>query len=64
MKTLRCRDLGYDCDHEIRAATEDEVLQQAAEHARSQHNLEVTPELAAQVKTLIRDEQEKASGHR
>ncbi len=58
MKTLRCRELGFDCDQEIRAETEDEVLRQAAAHARSQHNVEVTPELAAQVKTLIRDEQQ------
>ncbi len=58
MKTLRCRDLGFDCDQEIRAETEDEVLRQAAAHARSQHNVEVTPELAAQVKTLIRDEKQ------
>ncbi len=58
MKTLRCRDLGFDCDQEIRAETEDEVLRQAAAHARSQHNVEVTPELAAQVTTLIYDKKQ------
>ena len=56
MKTLRCRDVGFDCDREIRAATEEEVLQQAAEHAQKDHNVTVTPEIAAQVRTLIRDE--------
>ena len=57
MKTLRCRDAGFDCAHEIRAETEDEVLQQAAQHAQEAHNVTVTPELAAQVRTLIQDEE-------
>ncbi|MFQ5856412.1 MAG: DUF1059 domain-containing protein [Anaerolineae bacterium] len=56
MKVLRCRDAGFDCDHEIRAESEEEILQQAAEHARTAHNVEVTPEMAEQVKGLIRDE--------
>jgi predicted small metal-binding protein len=57
MKHLRCRDAGFDCDHEIRAETADEVLQQAAEHVQSVHNLEVTPEIAEQVGGLIQDEE-------
>lgn len=57
MKTLKCRDVGFDCDGEIRAASTDEVLQQAAAHAKAAHQLEVTPELAEQVKRLIRDEE-------
>lgn len=58
MKRLNCRDAGFDCEGEIRAATEEEVLQQAAEHARTAHNLEVSPELAEQLKGLIRQERE------
>lgn len=54
MKTLKCRDLGFDCDAQINAATEEDVLQQAATHAQSVHQLTVTPELAEQVKSLIR----------
>jgi predicted small metal-binding protein len=57
MKVLHCRDAGFDCPHEIRAESEGEVLQQAAEHARTVHHVEVTPELAAQVQTLIHDEE-------
>ena len=53
MKLLRCRDIGFDCDHEIQAESEAEVLQQAAEHAQTVHQVTVTPELAKQVKTLI-----------
>ena len=33
MKTLRCREIGFDCDHETRAESEDEVLRDAAAHA-------------------------------
>jgi predicted small metal-binding protein len=57
MKTLRCREAGFDCDKEIRAASEEEVLEQAAAHAKADHNVEVTPELAEQVKGFIREEE-------
>ncbi|CCH55006.1 Protein of unknown function DUF1059 [Fibrisoma limi BUZ 3] len=56
MKTLRCRDAGFDCDAEIHAASEEEVLQQAAVHAQTVHDTQVTPEMAGQIRTLIRDE--------
>lgn len=56
MKTLKCRDAGFDCDAEIRASTEDQVLAQAAVHAQTAHQVSVTPEMAAQIKTLIRTE--------
>jgi predicted small metal-binding protein len=56
MKTLNCRDAGFDCDGVIQAESEEEVLNQAAEHAQSAHNLQVTSELAEQLKTLIKDE--------
>jgi uncharacterized OsmC-like protein/predicted small metal-binding protein len=58
MKVLHCRDVGFECDHEIHAQSEEEVLRQAAEHAQKEHGVEVTPELAAQVQTLIRDEEQ------
>jgi predicted small metal-binding protein len=56
MKTLRCRDVGFDCDQVIHADTEEEVLQQAAEHAQRDHNVSVTPEIVAQVRAVIREE--------
>ena len=56
MKILRCRDAGFDCEHEVRAESEEELLPQVAEHAQTVHNVEVTPELVEQVKSLIRDE--------
>ncbi len=56
MKVLKCRDVGFDCDLEIRAASEEEVLRQAAEHAQKVHGTEVTPEVAEKVKSLIQEE--------
>ena len=56
MKTLHCRDIGFDCEAVVKATTEEEVLQQAAQHAHDVHHITVTPELAQQVKTLIKDE--------
>jgi len=56
MKTLRCSDAGFDCEGVIQAATEEEILSQAAEHAEAAHNIQVTPELAEQLKALISDE--------
>jgi predicted small metal-binding protein len=41
----------------IRAETEEEVLKQAAEHARAEHNLqEMTEEVVEKVRGAIRDE--------
>lgn len=59
MKTLRCRDAGFDCEKEIKAPTDDAVLAQAAEHAEKVHNVKVTPEMARQIKGLIRDDSTK-----
>lgn len=56
MKTLKCRDAGFDCDAEIQASTEAEVMQQAAVHVQNDHHLSVTPEMAEQIKGLIRTE--------
>jgi len=62
MKTLRCSDAGFECEGEIHGETVEEILAQAAEHARADHNLEVTPELAEQLTALIRDEGAAATG--
>lgn len=57
MKTLRCSDAGFDCEGVIQAATEEEILSQAAEHAVAAHNIQVTSELAERLKALISDEE-------
>jgi predicted small metal-binding protein len=59
MKTLRCRDAGFDCDFEIRAPTVEEVLRLAVQHVGDVHKAEVTPEMAQQVGQSIRDEPDR-----
>jgi predicted small metal-binding protein len=56
MKSLHCADAGFDCKAVIHAETDEEVLDQAAEHAQSVHGVTVTPELAEQIKTLIKED--------
>lgn len=56
MKKLDCRDAGFDCEGKIEAETTAEVMAQAAEHAKSVHDVDLTPEMADQIKQLIRDE--------
>ena len=56
VKVLRCRDLGPDCDAEVRGETVDEILEQVGKHAQAVHGLEVTPELVEAVRSAIKDE--------
>ena len=58
MKTLHCSDVGFDCKAVIKADTEEEILAQAAKHAQTVHGVTVTPEMAEQIKTKIKDEKE------
>ena len=56
-KVFRCRDLGLDCNAVLRASTEEEVLKQAAEHAKAVHNMEkIPPEVVTKVRAAIREE--------
>lgn len=43
------------CGHVIRADTEEELLRKAAEHAKSDHGMEPTPELLEEVKAHIQE---------
>ena len=56
-KILECAkvDPASGCQHIIRGETEEEVLQEAAEHTKEHGIREVTPELIAPVKAHIRD---------
>lgn len=57
MKELRCRDIGFDCDAVVHAETDEEILAIAAQHAKEVHQVEVTPEQAQQIATLIHDKE-------
>ncbi|MEO6329090.1 MAG: DUF1059 domain-containing protein [Ginsengibacter sp.] len=59
MKTLHCRDAGFDCEGIIRGNSDNEVLNEAAQHALEVHGVSVTPELAEKLKTLIKDEKQE-----
>jgi predicted small metal-binding protein len=55
MKELRCRDVGFDCQAVVRADTEDSVMRQAADHARTQHGLKQLDEATTQkIRSKIR----------
>jgi ketosteroid isomerase-like protein/predicted small metal-binding protein len=56
-KVLRCRDVGLDCEDELRGETEEDILRQAAEHAHSAHDIrDMSPDLVQKVRAAIRDE--------
>jgi len=56
-KVLKCRDVGMDCNFEVRAKTEEEILKKAAEHAKTVHNMkDKTKEVVEKVRAAIRDE--------
>jgi predicted small metal-binding protein len=56
-KVLHCNDVVPNCDFVARGESDQDVLQQAVEHARTVHQVnEVTPELADKVRSAIRDE--------
>ena len=45
-----------ECNHVVRGATEEEVMENAKKHAVEHGFKEVTPELIAHIKANIRDE--------
>jgi predicted small metal-binding protein len=56
-KTISCRDVGMDCDFVAKGETTEDIMQQAAEHARTAYNMtEIPPEVADKVRGAIRDE--------
>lgn len=56
-KLIVCRDVGFDCDAEVRAETEDEALGIAAAHVRDVHGIDdITPQLVDHVVARMREE--------
>ena len=55
-KRLSCRDVGADCDFVACGKTEEEVMQQAADHARKDHNMnEIPKDLRDKARSAIHD---------
>jgi predicted small metal-binding protein len=57
-KMIECAkvDPSSGCNYVVRGNTEEEVLKNAAEHAKQHGIRQVTPEMMAKVKGAIRDE--------
>jgi len=57
-KIIECAEVdpSSGCTHVVTGKNEEEVLKNAAEHAKSHGLRDVTPELMAKVKAAIRDE--------
>jgi predicted small metal-binding protein len=56
MRELNCRDVGFDCNEVIRGETDEEVMSQAAAHARDAHGMsEIDEETGARIRSLIHD---------
>jgi predicted small metal-binding protein len=57
-KILECGkvDPSSGCTHVVRGKTEEEVMKNAAEHAKQHGIRQMTPELMAKAKAQIRDE--------
>jgi predicted small metal-binding protein len=55
-KELNCSDVGFDCPDVIRGDTEEEVMAQAAVHARDAHGIEeIDDETAQAIRAQIHD---------
>ncbi|MGB6877478.1 MAG: DUF1059 domain-containing protein [Candidatus Acidiferrales bacterium] len=66
-KVLKCSDLNPGCNFEARGNSEDEVLQKAATHAKTTHNMHnIPPDALSKARSAIHDEDgtgtKKASG--
>lgn len=58
MKTISCREAGFECDYIVKGQTEEEVINNAAEHAIKEHGVkseDITPEMKEKIRALVRD---------
>ena len=58
MKTINCREAGFNCDYIVKGETEEEVMKNGAEHAMKDHGMkeeDITPEMKQKIRGLIRN---------
>jgi predicted small metal-binding protein len=56
MKTVTCREAGFDCDHVVEGETEDEVMKRGVEHLAKDHGMKedhITPGFKEKIRKLI-----------
>jgi predicted small metal-binding protein len=57
MKTINCREAGFDCDHIVKGETEEDVMKNGAGHTMEAHGMkeeDITPEMKQKIRGLIR----------
>jgi predicted small metal-binding protein len=55
-RELICRDVGFDCDAVVRADSDEEVMAQAATHAREVHGLQqIDTDTEQKIRSVIHD---------
>lgn len=55
MKTLHCRDAGFNCDAVVREDSEEKVMEQAARHAHYVHGVRLSEENNREIRRRIKD---------
>ena len=54
-KSIKCSDVGVDCDWGASAGTEEELMKKIAQHAKEHGFNEIPKELLSKVKAAIKD---------
>ena len=57
---MHCFDAGFDCPAIVNAEIQEEILNIASQHAQTVHGVTIAPEMAEQIKTLIKNEKKVA----
>ena len=53
-KFFKCRDIGNNCNYQVRGKSEEEILLKVSEHAKTTHNIaEISKELSDKVRSAI-----------
>ncbi len=56
-KVLKCSDLNPGCNFEARGNSDDEVLKNVAEHAKTAHNMQsIPPDVLSKARSAIHEE--------
>jgi predicted small metal-binding protein len=55
-RSLKCRDVGMDCDFQTTGKDDNEVMQKAAAHAKEKHGMaSIPPDMEKKARSAIKD---------
>ena len=60
MKSLSCREAGFDCDYVVKGETEEEIFRNGGQHAMKEHGMkeeDLTSEFKEKLRGLIKTNQ-------